>query len=175
MLRPPDGPVEAAQGIDAFADADRASAQRDETFEPDLRERQQRSQPEPVIGDGDRVRRHRCVAMHGQARGRLFNRRPAEDVEADVMTHDAGEQDGLGAGAVRVAVERRIVGGRLDRRPRRGPERIDPGLLVEHLGDVSAFREHGDTDALVLDRGGTAPVIDLVERHCASLWIRSAL
>jgi hypothetical protein len=74
------------------------------------------------------------------------------------VPHDAGEQRRIDARAVD-RVRRRIVGRRLDRRPLRRPQRIDPRRLVRDLRDVPAFLENRDAQYFVLDRRGAAAAV----------------
>ena len=116
------------------------------------------AQHQLVVCPLDVERGGRGLAVRRQARLRLVGGRTAEDVEAQVVPHDAGEQAGIGAVAVdRVIV--RIVGGGLDRGPRRHPERVHAGFLVEHFGDVAAALEDGDPDGVILERRGAAAVV----------------
>ena len=54
---------------------------------------------------------------------------------------------------------RMVVGGRLNRRPGRRPERVDAGGLVQDLGDVPAFLEDGHAEDVVLEPRGAAAAI----------------
>ena len=66
---------------------------------------------------------------------------------ASSRASDAGAVGGVGL---------RIEGRRLDRRPRRHPQRVHSRALVEDLGDVSAALEHGHPQRAVLDAGGAS-------------------
>jgi hypothetical protein len=49
---------------------------------------------------------------------------------------------------------RGIVPARLDRGPRRNPQRIYTGFFVQDLGNMAAFRRNGETDEFVSDLYG---------------------
>ena len=87
----------------------------------------------------------------------LFQGGAAEDIQAEIMPHDPGQQFALAARAV-FGMHGRAVCGRLDGRPGRNPQGIDAGLLVQDLRDVAAFLEHGHTQILVFDSRRAAPV-----------------
>ena len=121
-------------------------------FEPDSRQRKIGAHAQRSARLDDVEWRDGPFAVRGQARRRFSLRRPAKDVEADVVPHDAGEQWRVAAEAKHLAVNRSVERRWLDRGPRRRPQRIDACTLVEHLRDVSALGEHGDPNRVVLDR-----------------------
>jgi hypothetical protein len=61
---------------------------------------------------------------------------------------------------------------RFDGGPRRRPQGIHACRLVENLGDVTAALEHGDADPIVLDRDGSASLIQPAHdaHHYARGW-----
>ena len=93
--------------------------------------------------------------MRLESGGVLSRRRPAENIEAQVVPHDPGEQMGFDSCPVRGVGGRDVIV-RLDRRPRRNPQRADPCALVEHFGNVAAPLEHGQTEIAVFNRSGAA-------------------
>ena len=72
-------------------------------------------------------------------------RRPAEQVQAEVVPHDPGQQL-LSALPPYSGVTGGIVGERFYGRPRRRPEWIHAAGFVEDFGDVPAFHQHCETD-----------------------------
>ena len=81
--------------------------------------------------------------MHRQPGGRLGFGGSAEQIETQVVSHDARQELALRVRAV-VGIFDRIEAGRLDRRPGRGPQRIHSAALVGDFGDVSAFYQDGN-------------------------------
>ena len=107
----------------------------------------------------DLVARHRPLAVHRDAGREFLVRRSAENIQAQVVPHDAREQLALHARAV-FGVHAGTVRRGLDGAPRRRPQRIDAGFLIEDFGDVPAFLQHGHTQVLVLDCRRAAAAID---------------
>src|SRR5207253_9893800 len=66
------------------------------------------------------------------------------------VARDSGEQSRLGPGAI-LGMPVWVVEGWLDGRPRRSPQRIDAGLLIEDLGDVPAFAQNGNPQVVVFE------------------------
>ena len=110
----------------------------DPPLDPQVRQRQQRPLDEGLARLLELVPHERRLAVHGQPGRGLLVRRPAEDVEAQVVAHDPREQRRVDSAAI-LGVHGVVVGRRLDRRPRRRPERVDARGLVQDLGDVAAF------------------------------------
>jgi hypothetical protein len=96
--------------------------------------------------------------VDGGAGRRLLRRRAAEDIQAEVVSHDARQQTAFTAFSI-YGVHGRPIGRVLDGRPRRGPERIDTGLFIEDFRDVAAFLEYGHAEVLVFDRRRAATVV----------------
>ena len=100
MLGPADGTVDTREVLDALLDAHEPVAELDPPLDPQVRERQQRPLDEGLARLLDLVPPDRRLAVHGEAGGRLGIRRPAEDVEAQVVPHDAREERRVDAAAV---------------------------------------------------------------------------
>src|SRR5205823_8560090 len=91
--------------------------------------------------------------MHRDPGGCLLRRWNAENIQAKIVAHDAGQQSGIRA----IAILRMLITGilrGLDGWPRRCPKRVHSSLFVEDFGDVTAFLQHGDTQFFVFEYGG---------------------
>ena len=147
-----------------------------------VRERQMRLHDELAARHLDVVVHDRRLAVHGHAGCGLLRRRRAEDVEAQVVSHDAGEQRRIDVGAVG-GMLRPIVGPVVDRRPGRRPERIDALALVEDFRDVATLGEDGHAQRVVLNRHRAAALVgmrrmrgmrEMCRRHAAYYaWLRA--
>ena len=96
--------------------------------------------------------------MRGETRLGFLVRRWTENIQTQVVPHNAGEQTRIAPASVRVNVSGAVLRW-LDRRPWRRPERIDAGGLVEDLGDVSALLQDRHSEIGVLDSGRAAAAI----------------
>ena len=97
--------------------------------------------------------------MHRQPGGGLRVRRPSENVQAQVVAHDAGEERRVYSAAV-LRVHGVLVGRRLDRGPRRRPQRADARRLVQDLGDVTTLPEDRHAQGIVFEPRGAAAAIE---------------
>jgi hypothetical protein len=95
--------------------------------------------------------------VRGLPRGHFLVGRSTEQVQAQVVAHDARQELRFDAGAVR-RVNVRIVGRGLDRRPRRNPQRTDAGGFIENRRDVPAAFEHRHAKRIVFEDRGAAAV-----------------
>jgi hypothetical protein len=152
MLRPANRPVGRRQVLDAFVNMYHSIGEDDAAFDAQLRCRQQGIHRDLVGVRVDREPSGGHLSMHRQASGRFVGGRSAKDVETQVVAHDAGEQRCVRAAAI-LRVACRVVGRRLDRRPRRDPQGVDARLLIEDLGDVASFVKDREAQRVVLDRG----------------------
>ena len=164
VLGPGDRPVDARQVLDHFVDPYRSAVQTETPLEPEFGQRQHGAHRKLAVVLTDLVAGDPGLAMHRHAGGGLFRRGSAENVQAQVVAHDAGEQRRLGRVAV-FRVGRAIVSGRLDRRPPRRPQRIHLRVLVEDLGDVAAFLEQRDAQVAVFDHDRAASAVDSPRQH----------
>ena len=129
--------------------------QRDHPLERQLRPLQNAPAPQAVrrrfeiIGDYSRPTvRHDSGPL-------FFRRRRPENIETEIVTHDARQQIALGI----VAVNRVLFRGPFavfNRRPRRQPQRIHTRGFIENFRNVPPFGEHGHTDFSVFDLKGAA-------------------
>jgi hypothetical protein len=96
------------------------------------------------------------------ANGSFFRRGAAKEIKAQIVTHDSSQQL-----RIRSGTELRMllwgVQRWLDRGPLRHPERAHSTALLNDLGDMSAFHEHGHTQILILNRDRFPAIED-------SLW-----
>jgi len=164
MLGPADRAIAAREALDCLDDMHRAIVQREAPFDLQAGERKARAHGEPIPAGVDVVARNRCLAVRTEPGRELLIGRRSEDVEAPVVAHDPGQELRVGAGAV-LRVASRIEGGRLDRRPCRRPQRVDPRSLDHDLGDMASFCEHGDLQIAVLDRHRAAAAMQGEGRH----------
>ena len=140
------------------------AVQAETPLEPRIRQRQHGAHRELAVVLADLVAGDSGLAVHRHAGGGLFRRGSAENVEAQVVAHDAGEQRRLDGVAVR-RMRCAIVGGGFDRRPLRRPQRIHLCLLVENLGDVAAFLEQRHAEIRVLDDHRAPAPVDSPRQH----------
>ena len=138
----------------------------------DLRERQGRAHRQGLGRAIDLISGDGRFPVSGHPGGGFLVGGAAENVEAQVVTHDSGEQPCVGARTVerfmRVGESRR-----LNRRPRRPPQRVDARGLVDDGRDVATLLEDHDAEDIVLDDRGPAVVVDL-RRHGAADCTRCA-
>jgi len=161
VLGPGGGAIADGEVFDGLFDGEppRARSEADLAFEGELRARSVDGLDERVAAGANRVSRSGALAVHGEACGGLLIRGPAEKVEAEVVAEDSGQQAAFGIAAV-FGMARRIVGGRLDGRPRRRPERIHAGGLVADDGNVAAFDADYDFEEVVFEGVGLAVAVD---------------
>ncbi len=160
MLRPADRAVRRGEVLDRLGDANDRRAGREPhlPLESQLRVGQFGASNQAAVTCLNRVGRNGRLTVNRQSRGHLLRAHPSENVHANVVAHDPGEQLALGIGPV-FGVLRRRVSGRLDGRPRRSPERVHPARLVKDLGDVAALHQHGDPHRIGFDLDGAAIAI----------------
>ena len=104
--------------------------------------------------------------METNASLRLSRRWWPPEVEAQVVAHDSRKERGDGVGSIDAPVLVNVKGPRVDRGPRRDPERIDGiprGGLQHDFGDVTASVQDRDAQAIILKFPGI-PVLEFV-RH----------
>src|SRR6266436_2637301 len=87
--------------------------------------------------------------MHSHSRCCLVLRRTAEDVHAEIVAHETGQQFALRIAAV-LRVSGRIVSRWLDGRPGRSPKRIDATRFVQQFRVMAPFNKDGQAKRLVL-------------------------
>ena len=150
MLGPGDGTVERRKVLDGFGDKNSIGRQPDAPLERDLRAWHDASSRQFTAVHGYVVRDDRSLAMYADTGLCLFLGRRAEQVEAEVMAHDAREQPALGIVAI-FGIRGGAVGRELDRPPWRNPERIHAGGFVQNLGDVPPLDGDRQTDAIVFE------------------------
>ena len=94
--------------------------------------------------------------MNRKASTRFFGRGHSEQVETQIVAHDARQELG-----VRARPEMRCFSvvnvGWLDGLPVRHPQGTDAGALIEDLGDVAALLEDGHTQEVVFEMDGRRP------------------
>ncbi len=176
VLRPADWAIARRHVLDRFLDPDAAAAKLDAAFELESRERQAGAYGQRRSVGLDFVCRDRRFAVGSQTCRGFVSGRPAEDVEAQVVSHDACEELCVHAGSV-CLVHRDVVRRRFNRWPRRRPQRIDPGALVEDLCDVASFFEDCHADLVVFDRSCAPAAVRRRAhhaRHYAATRIRAS-
>jgi sugar lactone lactonase YvrE len=156
VLGPGDGAVGGREIFERLVKFDGAvMAEADVALEAQLSDGELSTLRKPGGIGGDIVAHDGTFAVNGHAGGSFFLGWLAENIEAEVMAHDAGQQFAFGIVAV-LRVASAVVGRRLDGRPGRNPKRIHPGGFVEDLGNVSTFMKDRDEQVLVLDGRGAA-------------------
>src|SRR2546425_6317810 len=85
VLSPADRTVGGTEILDLLVDADAAAAPLEAALDADLRERETRAHRGPASAFFDFVRRDRSITLGGHAGGGFLGRRPAEDIEAQIV------------------------------------------------------------------------------------------
>ncbi len=158
VLRPADCTISVRRVYDRFPNYEGVVTQDDAPAELEACYRQPRTCDEHLAGDTQGVGRNRSLTVRRQTGQRFLFGGRSEDIEAQIVTHDAGEQAGIGARAVGHVV-RAIECRRLDRRPRWRPQGIHGRGLVEDLSNVAALLQQGDPQPAVLENCGSASAI----------------
>src|SRR5579862_6210414 len=158
MLSPRDGPIHSGKVFHRFADSYSVLEKGNAPLKAKLCKWQVRLQCEFSAGLENGVGNHRSFAMGSDSQRGFLRRWSSENIQTEIVAHDAGEQTGVHASPVfRMFV--RIVGRRLERWPGWSPEWIDAGFLVQNLRDVTAFPQDGHTQIAVLNRHGLAATV----------------
>ena len=159
VLGPGDRPVVDRQVLDSLANFDvpAAGAQAQRAFKEKLGMHQGGALPQRIAVRTQGVRNDSGLAVHAQTHGSLLIARPAEQVQAEVMPQNAGQQLAFGVAAVLMHVGR--PGRRFNRAPGRRPERVDAAGFVDNRRDVAALFGHHHLQMFVFDAGGAAPAI----------------
>ena len=92
MLRPGDWAIARIEILDCLANRNRSIAELETALEVEMRERKMRLRSQLRIDGRDLVGHNRAFAVRRQAGGALLFRRPAENVQAKIVTHDGREQ-----------------------------------------------------------------------------------
>src|SRR5438552_9331292 len=100
MLGPPNGAIKRAKTLDLFGDVHSSVDDFDLTLKMSLCQRQMGLDRELPICFISLVRNNRAFPMRRHSRRELFIRRTTENVEAQIVSHDAGQQLGIAAAAV---------------------------------------------------------------------------
>src|SRR5262249_32496237 len=150
MLGPPNGTIKRAKTLDLLCDSYSLVNEFDLALKMNLCQPKMCLHRELPICFANLVRNNSAFSVRRNSLRKLFVRRTTENVEAQIVPHDAGQQFRIVPAAV-FRMFLRVVGRWLNRRPRRNPERIDGRSLIQNLSDVTAFLQYSHTEILILD------------------------
>src|SRR3954451_1927404 len=160
MLRPGKRTIHGRKILDGFPDPDMLAVKLNGSRKPELRQRKRHARREFTLELRDIIRINRCFAMHRESGSRLIPRWSSKQVEAKIVSHDAGQKLRVITRSVPIRPFLLKLGW-LHGRPVRNPQRTRGGTLVEHFGNVTSFVKNSHTQNLVFEPGGlTAHEID---------------
>src|SRR6476469_5355548 len=133
MLHPGKGTIHGSKILDGFPDPYMLAVKLNRSREPELSQRRRQARREFALGLCDVVLINRCFAMHRESGSCLIPRRSSEQVEANIVSHDAGKELGVITGSVPIRPFL-LEFGWFHGRPVRNPQRTDASTLVEHFG-----------------------------------------
>src|SRR5215469_14974366 len=100
MLRPGQGTIHGREILDNFPDPYMLAVKLNRTREPEMSQLKRQARREFVVRLCDGIPIDRGLAMHRQSGSRLIARRSPEQIEAEIVSHDAGQKLGIIAGSV---------------------------------------------------------------------------
>src|SRR5262245_21564742 len=150
VLRPRDRPVEGREILYSLHHRDAPPFETDLPLEGELRDRHPAARRQFRTGRSNFIGNDAGFSVHVHPGGRLFVRRWTEQVEAQVVAHDAAQQTALDTLSV-LRMAPSAVARRLDRSPWRYPQWIHAARLVQNLRDMSALDRHRHADKRILN------------------------
>jgi hypothetical protein len=172
VLRPGDRPIARVEIFHAFADEDGAIVQRDLPLELQMRQRKGGAGEQSISEPLEIVGHDRTFAVRRQSGGGFLAGRPAENIEAQIVAHDGGQQLVVGAMSVFAGRRPAEVGRSIDRHG--GTHKgIDCRGLLENLRDVSAADKHADAEIFILDGYRAAALVTSLGHRCGVILPRS--
>src|SRR6516165_3695348 len=95
MLRPGKGTIHGSKILDGFPDPYMLAVKLNRSREPELSQRKRQARDQFAVGLSDVILIDRGLTVHRESGSCLLPRGSAEQVEAKIVSHDAGQKPGF--------------------------------------------------------------------------------